>query len=209
MTDPASLPLRDIHLPAEAGWWPPAPGWWLLFALAALLPALVAYFHRRRRQRQRSAVSLARKELLALRARSARDCDAGACAQAVSGLLRRLCVSIFPRNETAGLTGAAWLAFLERVISEASPHGRDETKQILRDGGKALLEAPYRRHVEQRDVEALFSYCACCIDALARRQGLQPRSGSKGIRSLAGRFRSRQERPSSARVHGLARGESV
>ena len=22
--------LRDIHLPADPGWWPPAPGWWLL-----------------------------------------------------------------------------------------------------------------------------------------------------------------------------------
>ena len=32
--------LRDIHLPVEPGWWPPAIGWWLL---ALMLAAAVAW----------------------------------------------------------------------------------------------------------------------------------------------------------------------
>ena len=32
--DFSQIPLRDIHLPGAVAWWPPAPGWWVLLALA-------------------------------------------------------------------------------------------------------------------------------------------------------------------------------
>ena len=39
--------LRDLHLPMEPGWWPPAPGWWviavlMLLVLVAVLTPLAA-----------------------------------------------------------------------------------------------------------------------------------------------------------------------
>jgi len=45
--------LRDLHLPVEPMWWPPAPGWWLLAAAAgALLVWIYRLAMRARRKRQ-------------------------------------------------------------------------------------------------------------------------------------------------------------
>ncbi|HET9483332.1 MAG TPA: DUF4381 domain-containing protein, partial [Xanthomonadales bacterium] len=54
---PATEPqLRDIHLPAEPSWWPPAPGWWLLAILViAALVFLVRFAWRKRRELRRRA----------------------------------------------------------------------------------------------------------------------------------------------------------
>ncbi|MDH3546898.1 MAG: DUF4381 domain-containing protein, partial [Gammaproteobacteria bacterium] len=40
--NPEDIPLRDLHLPAEIGWWPLAPGWWLVITLALIGIVLLA-----------------------------------------------------------------------------------------------------------------------------------------------------------------------
>ena len=156
--DPAALPLREIHLPASTGWWPPAPGWWILSGVVLLIAAVAWYLYRRHKRRMYSAVNLARQELVGIRSRYAADRDARHCVRAVSGLLRRLCISVFPRTETAGLTGAEWLAFLDR----AAPG-----KGFTDNAGRVLLEAPYRKHVEAEEVEPLVAFCSDWIETLA------------------------------------------
>ena len=43
-SDPASLDnLRDIVVPPSVPWWPPAPGWWVVFALLTLAIAVFAW----------------------------------------------------------------------------------------------------------------------------------------------------------------------
>ena len=111
--DPSTLPLREIHLPESVGWWPPAPGWWLLPVLLLLGLAVAWYARHLYRRRKFSAINMARRELAAIRSRYAADRDAGRCVRSVSGLLRRVSISVFPRAESAGLTGADWLAFLQ------------------------------------------------------------------------------------------------
>lgn len=42
--------LRDIHLPSDVSWWPPAPGWWVLAGVLIAIVmgiAIVGYLHRR------------------------------------------------------------------------------------------------------------------------------------------------------------------
>lgn len=133
--NPASGPeLRDIHLPAPPGWWPPAPGWWLLALLALLAVAygLRWLWWRERRRRWRRRV---RAELERIAAAHAHSADALALATDLSRLLRRASLLLDPR--AAALRGEDWLAFLDARLPAGSTTFRDE--------GKALVDAPYRR----------------------------------------------------------------
>lgn len=106
--DPADLSnLRDIVLPPTVSYWPPAPGWWIV---AAALLALLALFFARQliRHRHDAYRRAALKELAALPA----PLDAEG-AQSLSAILKRAALVAFPRAEVAGLTGIAWLRFLD------------------------------------------------------------------------------------------------
>lgn len=161
MTDPELLPLRDIHLPASPGWWPPAPGWWLLLCLLTI-SIIVWILWRRHRERLRlSAINLAREELSAIQEQFTLSQDAKSTVQAVSVLLRRLSISLFPRQDAAGLTGEDWLAFLDAQI----------TQKIFSQGaGQVMLEAPYRRDVERAQAESLLTVCQQWIEAVSATQ---------------------------------------
>ena len=194
LPDPSTLPLREIHLPESVGWWPPAPGWWLLPALLVLGLAAAWYGRLLYRRRKYSAISMARRELAGIRSRYAADRDAGRCVRSVSGLLRRVSISVFPRSESAGLTGADWLAFLQSgnrhtthdrhtgqgLSGIQSQGGESDPEQLLEDReqfaagaipeniSRLLLEAPYRRQVTGEEVESLIGFCSGWIESVAR-----------------------------------------
>lgn len=110
MDDPADLSrLADIVVPPPVAWWPPAPGWWIVAAasLAILTILGTALVARRRRNAYRRA-SLA--ELAAIG-----TVDDPASAAAVSAILKRTALTAYPRDMVASLTGAGWLAFLDRT----------------------------------------------------------------------------------------------
>lgn len=153
--NPEQIPLRDLHLPAAVGGWPPAPGWWLLAALALaslVYAALVLY----RRHRRHAARRLALRELGRLEAAYRRDADVAGLARGLSSLLRRAMLAYAPRAEVAGLTGRAWLEWLDRGLP---------ARPFSRGPGQSLAALPYRdpvRHAAQVDVEAL-------VEAVRRR----------------------------------------
>jgi len=157
-TDPLAA-LHDIHLPPPIGWWPPAPGWWLLLALTMVLTASLFWWLHRRGMRQHHPSSMTAKQIVAAASlemdRLTEDMEAGlAPRQAVAGgsrLLRRVAIQLAvlrgDTNDVAGLTGEAWLRWLD------AQWDRDDFSQGV---GRELLDAPYR-HKLDIDPSALLS----------------------------------------------------
>jgi hypothetical protein len=129
-----ALPLRDLHLPDAVGWWPLAPGWWVVIALAAAALVYLAWRWYRAWQfnapRRHALRELARFEAEFLEHR-----DPLVLGKQLSELLRRGMLAYAPRDEVAGLTGEAWLRWLDEGMSVPYFHT---------EGGKSLLTLPYR-----------------------------------------------------------------
>jgi hypothetical protein len=151
-----NLPLRDIHLPAPIGWWPPAPGWWLLAFGIPLLLALLVWLWRF--LRRKTAKKLALQQLDAIIRSDANEREK---IQQLGALLRRVCLSLYPRAQVAGLVGAEWLAFLDQASTVKG-------NQFSAGIGRCLLDAPYRREAPA-DTDALFALCKEWIKRLPRK----------------------------------------
>lgn len=162
MNDPLDLPLRDIHLPEAVSSWPPAWGWWALLALLAVLVGLGFFLAWWRRQQRASAVSLARMEFERICKRYDEAGDAMQLVKDSSGLLRRLSISLFPREQVASLTGEEWLSFLDEQSGDQA---------FSRGSGRILVDAPYRPALESAEVGELITCCEAWINATAKAGG--------------------------------------
>jgi len=132
--DPEQLPLRDLHLPEAIGWWPLAPGWWVLIALAMLGLGYLLY-KAFLKWRWNAARRMALRELARVQAEYESGLDAVTLATELSQLLRRTMLAYACRDEVAGLTGKRWLQWLD--------HGLDN--QPFSSGSGQMLESlPYR-----------------------------------------------------------------
>lgn len=129
MADPLAE-LRDIHMPAPVGWWPPAPGWWLLAAALLVLLGLAAYFGVRRFRRQRYR-RIARRQLEALYAQWQQQRDDALFLRELNQLLKQAALHAFAAERVAPLHGAAWLRFLDSTLRK--PVFDDPALQPLAD----------------------------------------------------------------------------
>lgn len=103
--------LKDITGPSAPGWWPLAPGWWLLLAIILGL-AITLYFLKKRKAAYRPFFS-ANDELQKLKDLYLKDKDTRKLAQALNEWLKRVALFAYPDQQLAGLTGQAWLEFLD------------------------------------------------------------------------------------------------
>lgn len=153
--DPEQIPLRDLHLPTEIGWWPLAPGWWILLAVAVCVLAWYAW-KALLRWRANRARRIALRELAFIAQRFDQTGDAVSLARELSELLRRALLAYAPRHIVAGLTGERWLAWLDRGLEEPV---------FARGDGRLISELPYR-DPQRADAAA---DTAALIDAVRRR----------------------------------------
>lgn len=160
--DETQLPLRDLHLPEPIGWWPLAPGWWFVAFLIAM--ALGYGIWRAYKRRQFNAPRrFALRELARYEAEYLVHRNPITFGKQLSELLRRGMLAYAPRDEIAGLTGEAWLEWLDHGMPLPYFHT---------EGGKSLLQLPYRDpegDFSDVDIDALLS-------AVRMRLSVQPRA---------------------------------
>jgi len=145
--DYSQLPLRDIHLPGAISWWPLAYGWWILLAVFGIAAGL-GWLYYRRRYRERAAI----RGLKSVAQLLAEGTSPVVCVQRISMILRRFAMSIGESKSVAGLTGEAWLNFLDR---------RWQRDEFLAGVGRVLIYGPYAPagRVSAGDASALNELC--------------------------------------------------
>jgi cbb3-type cytochrome oxidase subunit 3 len=163
---PTNLQLRDIHLPESISWWPPAPGWWLVLGMviSICVIAYLAYRYHQHRRLHRAA----RLELQKIQQAFIETSDSQLLVRSLSIWLRRVCLSFYPRADVAGLTGTAWLEFLDQALIQ-----KQRPERFSDETGRLLNHAPYRPagHIE---TDALLALCQTWLQCLPRRRGRQP-----------------------------------
>jgi len=150
----ADLPLRDIHFPDAIGWWPPAPGWWLALLLILMTTAALLAWYAKTNQRRQLSKSV-RSEFNQIEKAYRQNQNDLQLANSLSAFLRRVSISIAPREIAAGLTGEAWLKHLDSSI---------EGQDFSTGSGRCLVEAPYNP-TTTIDGAALLKLCRQWIHA--------------------------------------------
>lgn len=111
--------LRDIHGAAAPAWWPPAPGWWLLAALAALGFCFLARAGWRRLvARRRRHAWLQELEAVDQQwdpRRQPHEYLAG-----MNRLFRAVALKAFPDSACGRLQGDEWVTFIRSRLPEGA-----------------------------------------------------------------------------------------
>ena len=107
----APLPLPPLQLPPAISWWPLAPGWWLLMALAITVISVTIWWLYRRYQSNRDKRA-AKQALSNVLAQWQADHNDAQLLQQLNTVLKRLCRHRAPH--ALPLSGEAWVAFLNQ-----------------------------------------------------------------------------------------------
>lgn len=147
------LPLRDIHFPEAVSWFPPAIGWWFV----AILIPISSYFLIAliQRLRKKTAVKEAQKLLKHLQQND--SLSALEKVRELSILLRRVAVGHSQNANVGGLTGRAWLDYLDSSLKDAP----------FKNGiGRCLADVQYQKELPPDvNLTALFQLAQLWLNA--------------------------------------------
>jgi len=140
MSDPAvNLDrMHDIVVPEPIAWWPPAPGWYVVFAVLLGVGMFLAY-----RVWRRWRANAYRREAL-------RELADATGVSAISALLRRTALAVVPRRVVTAQVGDSWPRWLEG----AAPVAMSERVR------RQLERGPYEPFDSAGDVGELKQYAA-------------------------------------------------
>lgn len=127
--------LRDIHTPDGVALWPLAPSWWVL--LVGMMISLLVWMWWRRLKVKKRGLKAFLSKLMLLQMQYQKTNDMSHLISALSILIRRFVLSLYPRQQVAALTGDEWLAFLDRT------GGNGDFSQGI---GRILKAGPYTLH---------------------------------------------------------------
>jgi hypothetical protein len=137
--------LRDLHLPTDPSWWPPAPGWWLLAALM-IAAVVVAIRKLQQVQVQRRPFRQARALYAALYAEfQAGNIDDRDYLNRSNELLKRLVIFGIGENRARQANDVEWLALLDTLAGS----------QAFTGGAGAPLGNQRFSSSPEADIEAL------------------------------------------------------
>lgn len=110
--DPQSLlaQLEPLREPPAIGWWPLAPGWWLVIALA-LAALLYAAVWVRRKWLSNRYRRLAQSQLI-----DWRNQDQGISLEKLNRLLKVTALQAWPSDDVASLHGTNWITDRKSVV---------------------------------------------------------------------------------------------
>lgn len=113
--------MHDIVVSDPISWWPLAPGWYVVLCILAISGVCWAF----KWLREWQANQYRREALRELDEISPED---------LPSLMKRVSISVWPREKVAALSGDTWLQFLDQS---------GNTKEFTQGAGRFLLDLSY------------------------------------------------------------------
>ncbi len=113
------LPLRDIRLPAEPGFWPLAPGWWVLITVSLIVLAwltLKTYQHLKKKRRWQQI----EQQLADIEFDFNQSNNKQKLLTETSVFLRRFVKFQLKQNQASTLSGQDWIEHLDQLQNDQS-----------------------------------------------------------------------------------------